>query len=481
MANPPTLLDLTAGDAVPRPNQSLFLTKYGVDLNAGAFIHLTLPHLDPPKQVFRMLRRVRQTSGLKAWLCQRFPPMFEDNADPGMEGLHFQPIVEAPTCYLKEVYASNLGYIFTSNYLKNSARVVFLFTQHEVLSSGTDWIRGSNLCYVIRHAISISSNETAPPIVTSPDALHITPFPSRLISCRYTTCYPLRVWLGQCQIQLAVSKILNCSAESQGEADKKTDTFFLEKSVWNFFKDYFESISPVHKTKGVKTLFVMQENCKRKKLAVDKEMNTYRFSTDEQLEALDKIFGDVFRVGVRTNKPTKKKPLSDFQTTDAINAVIGSPVTAEDGEAPPFIRYTHQPGIDFVYDDKGFFLSTTVRYQKFIYRTDGRLMNCHNEEITSNRISYLSDFMVDENALGGVAFEEHDDVEDQGNNILDLLVVGGQFAYAGCLWEISQLMQTTTVCVCQSAATRYHSYSIGDLRTFSNQEVADAREESLAA
>ena len=474
---PNTILNLTNGDAVPRPNQSLFLGRNGVDLNAGAFIHLTLPALDSRKEVFRILRRVAHPDGVKAWLCQRFPPMFDDNDEPVLDGLRIQPIVDAPNSYLKEVYASNLGYIFKSLFLTNCARVVFVFTPDEVLNSGSDWIRGSNLCYVVRYAISISSTVAGHPTVTSPDALHVTPFPCRLSSSRYTTCYPLRVWLGHCQIQLAVSKILNRSAESQGESDKKTETFFLEKSVWNFYEEVFESIIAVHKTKGVRSLFVLRENCKRTKLQLDKDVSTFRFSTDAQLEALDKVFGDVFRVGVRTNKPTKRKPLINFQTNDAINAVVASPIAAAVDGKPRFVRHTSQPGIDFVYDNKGFYLSITVRYQKFLYRQDGRLMNCHNNEITPERMTYLSQIVGDEDGLVGVAFHEQNDVEDQGNNISDLLIVGGQFSYGNCLWEIGTVGLDSTVCLCQTPSAMYN---IGDLQTYTNQEVADAREQCLA-
>jgi hypothetical protein len=337
-----------------------------------------LPY-DGKQEVFRLLSYSTNSESI---LCQHFPRLFVN----GHSTLPVQPIADPTTSHLVELHASDCGYFISTGFIEKNATTVFVFSQKQITESGFHWCRGSSICFVSRY--HITSDATGDPntrqitSVNTDTWRHLTSFPSRLRSCKYNTCFPLRVWIAMSHIHETVTKILNRHGESsQGETPSKSERFLFDSDAWSFLKYHFVLISEKHVKKGQKSHLIVMDSCTRKKLKIERLTTFFRFETEEQLSHVEQLFGDVFRFGVRKMQP-KLGDISVFNMRDALNAIVGA-----DEIQDPFKRYTSRRGLDFSHD--GICLRMSVRYEKYMFESNGHLKTCTDVELRIGSILSL--------------------------------------------------------------------------------------------
>ena len=208
MAEVPIFIAMTLGspnEACPCPSQTIFLVSYGVDCSCGAFV--LLPY-GGQSEVFRLLRRSTEEHNRGRFLCQHFPRLFS----PEYASLPVEKIADPPTSHLVELFASDRGYFIDKNYIHHNATTVFVFRPKDVSESGYHWCRGASIAFVVRYYIATSIGSNQPRAITPIDNenwRHLTSFPSCLSGCKFSTCFPFRVWIAVGFIHETVAKVMN--------------------------------------------------------------------------------------------------------------------------------------------------------------------------------------------------------------------------------------------------------------------------------
>jgi hypothetical protein len=436
-------------EARPSPSETIHLDNYGVDCCLGAFV--LLPYA-AKQEVFRLLTYSTNSESI---LCQHFPRLFVD----GLSTLPVQPIADPTTSHLVELHASDRGYFISTGLIEKNATTVFVFSQKQITESGFHWCRGSSICFVSRY--HITSDATGDPNtrqITSVNAdtwRHLTSFPSRLSSCKYNTCFPLRVWIALGHIHETVTKILNRHGEtSQGEKPTKSERFLFDSDAWSFLKYHFVLISEKQEKIGQKSHLIVMDSCSRKKMKIERLTTFFRFETEEQLTRVEQLFGDVFRFGVRKIQP-KLGDISMFNLRDALNVIVGG-----DEVQYPFKRYTSRRGLDFSHD--GICLRMSVRYEKYMFESNGQLKTCTDLELLTGSIL----------SVVGHREEAGENNVDEDNIRIHL---DDEFTIGNLVFKATNVTNTAV-----DAVVVYPRRRQGEDRSFAVADVLRYLEESLA-